>query len=175
MELELSRCTVRSFRPSDARSLARHANSRRIWRNLRDRFPYPYTEQSAVHWIHIATQTRPECHFAITVHGEAIGGIGLEVGSDVHRRTAELGYWVGEAWWGRGIASEAVAAMTDYGFRHFDVQRIHAPVYAWNPASARVLEKAGYTLEGRLRQHVYKDGEFTDELLYAKLRGEHGT
>ncbi len=109
-------------------------------------------------------------HFAIEVEGEAAGSIGLELGEDVARRSAEIGYWLGEAHWGRGIATEAVRTVTAYGFEQLDLVRIFANVFAWNPASMRVLEQAGYVLEGRLRSAVTKDGETIDQLAYAVVR-----
>jgi RimJ/RimL family protein N-acetyltransferase len=150
-------------------SLVRHANSRQVWRNLRDRFPHPYTAADAERWTREAPSTIPETHFAIAVGAEAVGGAGLELQPDVHRRSAEIGYWLGEPFWGRGIATEVVRALTDFGFRTFDLCRIYACVFEWNPASMRVLEKAGYSLEGRLRKSVTKDGRTIDQLLYAIL------
>jgi len=108
--------------------------------------------------------------FAVVVDGAAVGGISLEPGEDVFRRSAEIGYWLGEPFWGRGIATEAVRAVSDYAFATFDVCRLEAGVFSWNAASARVLEKAGYVLEGRCRQAVVKDGRLGDRLLYALLR-----
>ena len=170
MELVLSRCVLRSWHPRDVPSLVRNANSRQVWRNLRDRFPYPYTAADAERWTREAPSTIPETHFAIAVGAEAVGGAGLELQQDVHRRSAEIGYWLGEPYWGRGIATEAVRALTAFGFRMFDLCRIYACVFEWNPASMRVLEKAGYSLEGRLRKSVTKDGQTIDQLLYAILR-----
>ena len=170
MELRLTRCIIRSWRPGDEASLIHHANNRNVWRNLRDEFPHPYTEADAEEWIRKATVAIPETAFAIAVDGAAVGGIGLRLGHDIYRRSAEIGYWLGEAYWGRGIATEAVHAMTDYGFVRFDLARIWAGVFEWNPASTRVLEKAGYELEARLRQSVTKDGQTVDELLYAIVR-----
>jgi RimJ/RimL family protein N-acetyltransferase len=170
LELRLEGCAIRSCRSGDAASIARFANDRRIWRNLRDRFPFPYTRDDAVAWIRHASEMRPETHFAIDVGGLAVGAIGFELQPDVYRRSAEVGYWLGHAYWGRGITTQALRALTDYAFSSFDICRLYAGVFAWNPASARVLEKAGYTLEGRLRQRVTKDGESLDELLYAIVR-----
>jgi RimJ/RimL family protein N-acetyltransferase len=99
-----------------------------------------------------------------------VGGIGLDLQADVHRHSAEIGYWLGAAHWGHGIATEAVRAVTAHGFSALDLCRIFAGVFAWNPASGRVLEKAGYTLEGRLRQAVIKDGQALDVVVYAILR-----
>ena len=107
---------------------------------------------------------------AIEVEGQAVGDMGVMFKDDVYRRSAEIGYWLGEAYWNRGLASRAVAALSDYVFAHFDIVRLYANVFAPNRASARVLEKAGYTFEARLRQSVFKDGQTLDELVYARLR-----
>ncbi|HEU5195671.1 MAG TPA: GNAT family N-acetyltransferase [Methylomirabilota bacterium] len=170
-EIVLSRCTLRPWRAGDEASLERYANNRNISRNLRDRFPYPYSAADAKAWIAFnAGLTPPPQHFAIVVDGTAAGGISVEPGEGERRRTAEVGYWLGEPFWGRGIATEALRAITEYGFATFDVCRLEAGVFGWNPASARVLEKAGYTLEGRLRQAIIKDGKMTDRLLYGLVR-----
>ena len=170
MELKLERGTLRPWRVGDQASLVRHANNRNISRNLRDRFPYPYTAGDADAWIARATAETPPCNFAIVVDGAAVGGIGLELGEDVFRRSAEVGYWLGEPFWGRGIATEALRATTEYAFATFDVCRLTAGVFEWNSASARVLEKAGYTLESRGRLAVIKDGRTIDRLLYVLIR-----
>jgi RimJ/RimL family protein N-acetyltransferase len=167
MEMPLSRCLLRPWRDGDQPALVRHANSRSVWINLRDRFPHPYTLADADAWIGLAVSLPPGTQFAIEVQGEAAGGIGLDLGQDVHRRSAEIGYWLGEAFWGRGIMTEAVSAVTRLGFSRFDLCRIYACVFDWNPASARVLEKTGYRLEGRLRKSVVKAGRTLDQLLYA--------
>src|SRR5919206_3136879 len=171
MEVDLGVCTVRPWRAGDAASLVRHANNRRIWRNLRDRFPHPYTPADAEAFLRSVIGTTPETSFAIAVDGAAVGGIGLSLAEDIHRRTAEIGYWLGEEYWGRGIASAAVRAITDYAFTHLDLVRIWAGVFAWNPGSMRVLEKAGYTREATLRKSAFKDGEVVDEVIYAAVRG----
>jgi [ribosomal protein S5]-alanine N-acetyltransferase len=165
--ITLTRCRLRPWRAGDEESLVRHANNRNVWINLRDRFPHPYTEADAVGWIAMASQESPVLHFAIEVDGEAAGGIGLELQPDVFRRSAEIGYWLGEKHWGRGIATEAVRAMTAYAFETLEICRVFGGVFDPNPGSARVLEKAGYTLEGRLRRAAFKDGKPRDQLLYA--------
>jgi RimJ/RimL family protein N-acetyltransferase len=170
MRLVLSKCEIRSWERGDAAALVRHADSRAVWRNLRDQFPFPYTETDAEMWIRTARSLRPETAFAIDVGGEAIGAIGVELKDDVYRRSAEIGYWLGETHWGRGIATEALIAMTDWAFANFDLVRLFAHVFEWNPASARVLEKAGYSFEARMRDAVTKDGRTIDALLYARLR-----
>jgi RimJ/RimL family protein N-acetyltransferase len=167
MEFAFPAGLIRSWRPGDEDSLAREADNRNIWRTLRDRFPHPYTRAHAEAWIERATSSQPETHFAIDLGSGAVGGIGLELQEDVARYSAELGYWLGEAYWGRGIATAAVSRFTEYAFDTFDLCRIYALVFETNPASRRVLERAGYTLEGRLRRAVYKDGRIFDQFLYA--------
>ena len=161
---------MRDFGAGDAASIARHADDRRVWRNLLDRFPHPYTVADAEQWLaHVAAQD-PGTDFAIEIDGEAAGGIGLTPGQDVHRRSAHIGFWLGRAHWGKGIASELVPAVTEWAFAHLDLCRIHAEVFEWNAASMRVLEKAGYEREGRLRRAAVKDGETIDLLVYAIVR-----
>lgn len=172
MEVRLSSCTVRPWRRGDVESLARHADDRGVWINLRDLFPHPYTESDARDWIARSRKVDPPRHFAIAVEGEAVGGIGFDPMTDVHRRTAEIGYWLGRDCWGRGIATEAVGAVAAYAFDTFDLVRLEAMVYEWNPASARVLEKTGFHLEARLARRVTKDGRTIDALLYALVRDE---
>jgi len=174
MELIIGDYKIRSWSWQDRAALVRHANNRGVSINLRDSFPYPYTDGDAKHWLRFACDQRPETHFAIANPEEAIGGIGLVRQSDVNRISAEIGYWLGEPFWGRGIASRAVRALTEYAFANFNLLRIYAWVFEWNPASARVLEKAGYRREGRLRQSVIKNGQVIDQFLYAILREEAG-
>lgn len=168
MELKLTRCTIRNWRLDDAESLAKHANNRGVSINLRDRFPYPYAIQDAKIFLERTVAKQPRTNFCIETNGMAVGGIGLHLGEDVHRHTAEFGYWLGEEFWGRGIMSEVVPAFVNYCFKEFSLNRIAAQTYLSNPASARVLEKAGFVLEGRLRKNVVKDGQVLDSLLYAK-------
>jgi [ribosomal protein S5]-alanine N-acetyltransferase len=170
VELKLAHCTLRPYRREDEPTLVRLANNRNVSRNLRDRFPYPYTAADAREWTTRVSVQSPVTQFAIVVDGELVGGIGIELGTDVFRRSAEIGYWLGEPFWGRGLATEALRAATDYAFETFDVCRLEAGVFDWNPASARVLEKAGYTLEGRARRAVVKDGRTGDRLQYALVR-----
>lgn len=167
--LVLSRSTLRPLRREDAPSIATYADNPRIWRNLRDAFPHPYQLRDAEAFI--ASQSgEPTLAFAIEVGGEAVGVIGLIRLGDVERGTMEIGYWLGEPFWGRGIATEAVAALSEHAFATFGVERIEAKVFGWNRASARVLEKAGYTFEGRHRRAISKDGLVTDGLMYALVR-----
>ena len=170
MLLLLQRSTIRDFRPDDAGALVRHANNRKVSINLRDTFPHPYTRADADAWIRTALSARPVSHFAIEVDGEAAGGIGLRLGADVFRRCAEIGFWLGEAHWNRGIVSEALRALTGQAFALFDLERIQAGVFDWNPASRRVFEKAGYAFEGCMHRAVVKEGRMLDLHIYAALR-----
>ena len=172
MEIVLSRCSIRGFRPRDAGSIARHANNRKVWLNLRDRFPHPYTLADAKKWIAVATGAVPETHFAIAVGGEAVGGIGLTLKNDIWRRSAEIGYWLGEEHWGHGIATEAARAMVDHAFATLSISRLYAGAFEWNPASMRVLEKAGFTREATLKKAVTKDRRTIDLVLYAIVRDQ---
>ncbi len=170
MEIKLQHCTLRPWQRGDEIALALHANNYQIWRNVRDRFPHPYALEDAERWIEHARNADPITNFAIVVEGAAVGGIGLIFHDDIYHRSAELGYWLGEAFWGRGLATEAVCAIVEWGFANFDIARIYAGVLEWNPASARVLEKAGFQYEARLRQAVTKAGVTMDELMYAIVR-----
>jgi RimJ/RimL family protein N-acetyltransferase len=170
MELKLKSCTLRRWQPGDEESLVRHANNYNIWRNVRDRFPHPYTMEDAQEWIRMAGEEDPQTNFAIVVRGQAAGGIGLVLKDDIYRCGAEIGYWLGEQFWGRGIMTEAVRGVTEWGFETFGLSRIYAGVLEWNPASMRVLEKAGYTFEARLRKAITKEGQVIDEFIYAVIR-----
>ena len=170
MELKLTRSTIRDWRKGDEASLVIHANNRKIWQNVRDVFPHPYTNADAEDWIRKASSEVPMTSLAIDVDGAAVGGIGLVLQSDIFRRSAELGYWLGEDYWGRGIVTEAVGAFTEWSFATFDLCRIYAGVFDWNPASARVLEKSGFEFEGRMKKAVTKEGHTGDELVYAITR-----
>lgn len=163
---------IRRFRKDDIDALVRHANNRNVWLNLRDVFPHPYERHHAREWLDNVQSMDPGVAFAIANAQELIGGIGLHMQTDVLRRSAELGYWLGQPFWGKGIATRAVRGMTAWGFANLDVNRIFAYVFGWNAPSARVLEKAGFVLEGRMRQAVCKDEQLTDLLVYGMLRGE---
>jgi RimJ/RimL family protein N-acetyltransferase len=170
VEWKLTTCTVRSWEWRDREAIVRQANNRNVWINLRDRFPHPYTHADARNWLECVVGITPETSFAIAVGDEAVGGIGFTIQHDVAHRSAEIGYWLGEEFWGRGIATEALIAVTDYAFKNYDVCRLYAHVFDWNPASTRVLEKAGYEFEGRLKKSVTKAGQTIDQLMYALVR-----
>jgi len=170
MRLQLSRCTVRPWASADADSLHRHANNRQVSLHLRDRFPFPYELQHAQTFLNWISQQPSPTVWAIEVDGEASGGIGIEPRGDVERVSAEIGYWLGESCWNRGIATEALQAVTREAFARFEITRLYAVPFADHAASVRVLEKAGYVVEGRLRQSAIKDGKIRDQLLYAAYK-----
>lgn len=163
-------CNLRSWRGQDKASLVRHANDRRVWRNLTETFPHPYTEADAENWLSIASSASRSIHLAIEIEGEAVGGTGVIAGEGIARYTAQFGYWLGDAHWGKGIATAAARAMATHVFVDTAFKRLEAPVFAWNPASMRVLEKIGFVQEGVLRQSVFKDGHVIDSIMYAKVR-----
>jgi len=171
VELRSAVCVVRTHRPDDAASLAHHGNNRRIWENLRDRFPHPYTEADAAAYIAYNLQAADQTSFAIDVNGEAIGGISLRPGTDIERISAEMGYWLGESYWGRGIATAAIRLITGYAFNTRRLERVFAVPYVHNIASCRALEKVGYVREGTMRRSALKDGRVLDQYMYAKVRG----
>jgi ribosomal-protein-alanine N-acetyltransferase len=167
MKLILTHSIVRSWTADDLGSLVKYADNRKIWLNLRDRFPHPYTRRDGRDFIHTARSQRPETMFAIEVDGEAAGGIGFVQHTDVERVSAEIGYWLAEPFWGRGIATEALVAVTKYAIDAHHLTRVFAVPFAYNGGSCRVLEKAGYVLEGRLHRSAIKDGQIVDQLQYA--------
>jgi RimJ/RimL family protein N-acetyltransferase len=137
---------------------------------LRDAFPSPYSLEDADRFLAFATSRTPPTSLAIEVDGQAVGGIGLRMREDVERLSAEIGYWLGEPYWGRGVMTEVVRAVTDWSFAELGLIRIYALPYATSLASVRVLEKAGFVYEGRLRRSVIKLGEVLDQLVYADVR-----
>ena len=167
LELPIPGARLRPWNAADAPTLARYANDERIACHLRDSFPHPYSVSDAEFFLCLVADSTRDLFLAIEVDGEAIGSVGIHFKTDVRRRSAEIGYWLAPACWGRGLATAAVRAVSAYVLAEFDICRLYAVVFATNPASGRVLEKAGYELEARLRQSVVKDGQTLDSLLYA--------
>jgi len=166
---EWPECTVRSLRPGDAASLARHGNNRGNWLSMRDRFPHPYTESAAQDLVaHVLSHDMPS--YAIAVDGAAVGGIHLTVGTDIDRIAAELGYWLGEEYWGRGIATAAIRLVTPHALSTLGLVRVFAIPFVENVGSCRALEKAGYVREALMRRSAIKDGQIRDQYLYATYR-----
>ena len=172
MEIPIGGYKLREWRSGDEAALVKHADNRNIWINLRDQFPHPYTMADAEDWVRLNRNRDPVTNFAIATGEEAIGSVGLQLQADVHRHSAEVGYWLAEPYWGRGITTAALKAMADYAFNTLGLARLYAAHFAWNPASGRVMQKAGFTYESRLRSAAVKDGKTTDELLYALVRPE---
>ena len=171
MRIELRVCAVRDWRLGDASVLVRHTNDQRVRRNLGDEFQPPSTLYAAARFILWMQSMRPATCFAIAVGDELVGGIGYQIQEGRGPMRAEIGYWVSASWWGRGIATAALNAITAHAFRsRADLGRLYALSFAGNPASARVLQKVGYRLEGRLRRSALQGGILVDQLLHAILR-----
>jgi RimJ/RimL family protein N-acetyltransferase len=170
MLLDLDALKVRSWRRDDLKSLVLHANNPKIAANLRDQFPHPYTRRDAIDFLDYAQSQEPECSFAIEYSGEAVGGVGFLIGRDIARISAEMGYWLSEELWGRGIVTRAVAAMSEWAFDNYKLTRVFAMAFAHNAASIRVLEKAGFEREGMMQRSAIKNGVVLDQILFAKVR-----
>ncbi len=162
--------SLRPWHMDDLANLVGLANNYEIAKNLSDQFPHPYTSENGEAFIRFATSHDPLHIFAIDIDGLAAGGIGIHPQSDIYRKNAEMGYWLGQPFWGRGIISRAVLQMVDYGFRNFDIDRIYARPFGTNTASQKVLEKTGFILEARIDGAIFKNGVYFDELIYASRR-----
>ena len=167
-------CKIRRWELSDARDLATALSNKKIQDNLRDGLPYPYTEQDGKEFISamLAANESDTFAFAITVNGKVIGSIGAFRQTNIHNKTAELGYYIAEEYWGKGIMTEAVKQLCDYVFSHTDIIRIYAEPFSYNIGSCRVLEKAGFQYEGTLRSNALKNGNVLDMKMYSKLKTE---
>ena len=167
-------CKIRRWELSDARDLATALSNKKIQDNLRDGLPYPYTEKDGKEFIStmLAANENDTFAFAITVNGKVIGSIGAFRQTNIHNKTAELGYYIAEEYWGKGIMTEAVKQLCDYVFYHTDIIRIYAEPFSYNIGSCRVLEKAGFQYEGTLRSNALKNGNVLDMKMYSKLKTE---
>ena len=165
-------CKIRRWELSDARDLATALSNKKIQDNLRDGLPYPYTEKDGKDFIStmLAANENDTFAFAITVNGKVIGSIGAFRQTNIHNKTAELGYYIAEEYWGKGIMTEAVKQLCDYVFSHTDIIRIYAEPFSYNIGSCRVLEKAGFQYEGTLRSNALKNGNVLDMKMYSKLK-----
>lgn len=172
MELKSGDIELRPLRYADKITLANLANNKKIWNNLKDEFPHPYLIEDAEKFIDNAKFQEPQVNFAITYNYEFAGVIGIILQADVYRKGAEIGYWIGEPFWNKGISTAALKLATDYGFTTLNLERLHAGVFYFNQESIKVLEKCGYKLEGISRNAVFKNGNLIDEHRYAKLRQE---
>ncbi len=169
-EIDCGLCRLRALRAGDAAAMARHANNPKVAAYLRDRFPHPYGVEDARRFLQYADATAGECVAGIEVEGEIAGAIGVQFRSDIERCSAELGYWLGETYWGRGIVTAAIRGFTGWAMPRFALTRVYAEVFAENPASARVLEKAGFARIGVLRKAAIKNGVYRDYVLYDLVR-----
>lgn len=165
---------IRKWKLSDAKDLSIALSNRKIQDNLRDGLPYPYTEQDGADYISdmLSADENETFAFAITIDGKAVGSIGVFRQGNIHRQTAELGYYISEEYWGRGIMTEAVKQICQYVFSESDIIRIYAEPFAYNAASCKVLEKAGFQYEGTLRRNAVKNGKVIDMKMYSLLKEE---
>lgn len=170
MLLDLGDVKVRSWRKDDLKALLKHADNAKIAANLRDQFPHPYTRRDGIDFLEYTQMQEPECSFAIEFGGEAVGGVGFLIGRDIARISAEMGYWLSEVYWGRGIATRAVTAMSEWAFDNYKLTRVFALAFAHNAASVRVLEKSGFERECLLRRSAIKQSVVLDQILFAKVR-----
>jgi ribosomal-protein-alanine N-acetyltransferase len=168
-EIHAGRYLIRSWKSQDAPALAKYLGNPNVTRTLVARHPWPYMEEHARAWVELCALEAEPVNFAIVSDGEAIGGIGLSLLRGVRRQSAEVGFWVGEPYWGHGTATTVVRAFADFAFAKFDLVRLFAYVFDRNVASMRVLEKAGFVYEGRLAKSVVRNGETIDELVYARV------
>jgi [ribosomal protein S5]-alanine N-acetyltransferase len=168
--IQLAKCRLRTLEERDATSIAQNANDREIWLNLRDRFPHPYSEENAREYIELRKSVHPLTSLGIDVNGDIVGMVSLMPGSDIERINCEIGYWLGREFWGRGIVTEAVRAMTKHAFAELKMERVFAVPFTRNPASCRILEKCDYVREGTMRRSAIKDGLVLDQYLYARYR-----
>ena len=167
-------CRIRKWELSDAKELSMALSNRKIQDNLRDGLPYPYTEQDGANYISamLSADENETFAFAITVDYKVVGSIGVFRQGNIHRQTAELGYYIAEEYWGKGIMTEAVNQICEYVFEKSDIVRIYAEPFAHNVASCRVLEKAGFQYEGTLRSNAVKNGKVIDMKMYSLLKSE---
>ena len=163
---------LRPWKESDAKTLARHLNNKKIWDNCRDRLPFPYTETDADTFIKYASEQVEQNEYCIEANHEAIGNIGFVRGTDVERFNAEVGYWISETYWNKGLATAALERAIEHYFQHTDVIRLYATVYEHNAASMRVLEKAGFQKTGIHHKACFKNGQFIDAHYYELLKNK---
>ena len=168
------KCRIRKWELSDAKDLAVALSNKKVQDNLRDGLPYPYTEQDGKEFISamLSADESETFAFAITVDNMVIGSIGIFRQGNIHRQTAELGYYIAEEYWGKGIMTEAVKQICEYVFAKSDIIRIYAEPFANNIASCRVLEKVGFQYEGTLRSNAVKNGRVIDMEMYSLLKAE---
>lgn len=172
VKLKSERLLLRPWKESDAEELSQIANNKKIAQNMNYRFPFPYTIDCAKEWILKANEKLVQTSFAVEFEGKIVGSVGFNLREDEREGVAVGGYWLGEEFWGKGIATEAWTMIRDYAFENFNIRKLEAGAYSWNPASIRVQEKCGFVKEGCLRQGVIRFGKVGDEFRLAILREE---
>jgi len=158
--------TLRPYQPSDVENLVKHANNFNISKYLTNKFPFPYEKKDGEAFIQLALSHDPLQIKAIVLNDEVIGSIGVHQLADIYSKSAEMGYWIGEEHWGKGIVAHAIKEMLAYGFETFDIERIFARTTHTNLASQRVLQKSGFIFEAELKGTIFKNGEYFDELIF---------
>ena len=172
MEKNTMNCKIRKWKLTDAKDIAVALSNKKIQDNLRDGIPYPYSEQDGIDYISsmLSANKDETFAFAITLDDKAIGSIGVFRQQNIHRQTAEMGYYIAEEYWGKGIMTDAVKQICEYVFENSDILRLYAEPFAYNAGSCRVLEKAGFKYEGTLRSNAVKNGKVVDMKMYSRLR-----
>ena len=160
---------LRKWNEADLDNLVKYANNQNVAKWLTNGFPHPYTYEAGKAYLSMIANDNPTKVFAIEVNGEAVGSIGIFPQTDIHEKNAEMGYWLAEEYWGKGIMTQAIREIVEYGFSTFEIVRIFARPFSTNLKSQRVLEKAGFELEARLKRALFKNGKFMDELIYARF------
>jgi [ribosomal protein S5]-alanine N-acetyltransferase len=171
MKIICSQFTIRELRQGDERSMAAYANNFNVFVNLRDHFPFPYSIDNAIEFVNMNRGIDPPENFCIDYKNECIGIVGFLRLSDVYRKSAEIGYWLGEPFWGKGIMTEAVKKISLWLFDNYDIVRLQAGIFEWNKGSMRVLEKAGFKFEGISEKAILKNGKLIDEYRYGLVKG----
>lgn len=161
---------IRPWNIADLDSLVKYANNWNVAKNLTNMFPHPYTQVDGKSFIEFVTADNLVHIFVIDIKGEAVGGIGIHPQSDIFIKNAELGYWLGEPFWGQKIISNAIRQIIEFGFSTYDIDRIFARPFGTNISSQKVLEKNNFKLEGHYEKILFKNGEYLDELVYALRR-----
>lgn len=169
------KCRIRKWELSDAKDLAAALSNKKVQDNLRDGLPYPYTEQDGKEFISamLSADKNETFAFAIMVDDKVVGSIGIFRQGNIHSQTAELGYYIAEEYWSKGIMTEAVKQICEYVFANSDIIRIYAEPFAYNIASCRVLEKVGFQYEGTLRSNAVKNGKVIDMKMYSLIKEEY--
>ncbi len=168
--LQFDKYQIRQYQLTDVEDLVKYGNNYSVSKFLRDTFPYPYTKENAVQWIEFVKSNNSTLSFVIATDQELIGGIGAIPHIDVHRFVAEVGFWLGEPFWNKGIITKALKIFCNYLFTNYNFNRLTANVFEGNDASIRVLEKTGFVLEGIQRKNVFKENKFVDHYIYGLLK-----